>query len=133
MRAPAHPHLYGADSDEPALFGSRCAECGRTSFPELAIGCEACGAPEARLVRVELRGAGVLHSIAVVHVHHGEPETPFSVVEVRLDAGPLIRAMLAPDASGLTVGDSVAAKWVVTGLDGDGNEVVEPGFVGAPA
>jgi hypothetical protein len=132
MRVPAHPQLYGTESDSPALRGSRCAECGRISFPELAIGCEACGAPEERLVRVELRGAGVLHSIATVHVHHGEPETPFRVAEVRLDDGPLIRAMLAPGAGAPAVGARVTAEWVLTGLDEDGNEVVEPGFIGAP-
>lgn len=130
MRVPAQPDLYGANTDAPILIGSRCGACGRVSFPRLSIGCDSCGAPEDRLERSELTATGVVHSVATVHLHQGKPEAPFSVAEIRLDDGPLIRGMVAPEASGLRVGDRVSGAWQVILVDDQGNEVVEPAFVG---
>lgn len=131
MRVPAQPDLYRANGDAPTLLGSRCAECGRVSFPALTIGCDVCGAAEEPLKGVELVAAGLLHSIVTVHRHQGEPRAPFSVAEIRLDDGPLIRAMVAPDASGLRIGDRVSGTWRLIRLDSEGDEVVEPVFVRA--
>lgn len=131
MRVPAHPGLYGVERDVPTLNGTRCSACGRVYFPPLAIGCEVCGATEEHLEPTTLVARGVLHSLAPVHLHFGHPPTPFTVVEVQLGDGPLIRATAAPDAGDLEIGDDVAAVWVVTKVDGQGDETVEPMFVKA--
>jgi uncharacterized OB-fold protein len=133
MHLPAHPGLYSADGDAPVLIGSRCARCGQVSFPPLAIGCDVCGAAESFLEPATLEARGVVHSLATVHLHHGEPAAPFDVAEIQLDDGPLIRGMVADEALGLRIGDRVSAVWLVTNVDDDGAETVEPRFTGASA
>ena len=128
MRVPAHPGLYGVEGDVPTLNGTRCSACGRVYFPPLAIGCEVCGATEEHLEPATLGARGVLHSVATVGLHLGGAPTPFIAAEVRLDAGPLIHATVAPDAGEVEIGDAVEAVWVVTKVD-DGRETVEPMFV----
>jgi uncharacterized OB-fold protein len=130
MRIPAHPGLYRLGNDFPVLNGSRCERCGQVSFPPMSIGCDVCGAPEALLEPTALEARGVVHSIATVHLHRGEPAAPFAVAEIQLDSGPLIRAMVASEASDLAIGDRVSAVWVVANVDEAGDETVEPGFVG---
>jgi uncharacterized OB-fold protein len=79
-----------------------------------------------------LRAAGRLYSFATVHLHHGgDLEAPFTIGEVQLDTGPLIRATMASDEANLAVGDRVHAVWRVARVDEHGNEVVEPAFIGA--
>jgi uncharacterized OB-fold protein len=114
------------------LAGSRCGACGRVTFPAVAIGCDACGADEGSLERVELAAAGSLHTFATVHLHHGgDLDAPFTIGEVQLEAGPLIRVMVARDQANLAIGDRVHAVWRVARVDDHGDEVVEPAFVGA--
>ena len=126
MRKPAHPGLYDAAAPVPAFSGTRCGACGATFFPPMAIGCEVCGSPD--LQEVTLAGRGRLHSSATVHRHRGgDIEAPFTVGEIVLDDGPLIRAtMMSNDA--ITIGEPVAAEWFVTKTDDDGSETVEPRF-----
>jgi uncharacterized OB-fold protein len=131
MRVPTQPDLYLADTDPPTLVGTRCAACGRTAFPTIEIGCDVCGASEEQLEKVELPTSGLLHSIATVHLHQGKSGAPFSIAEIKLDTGPLIRAMVAQGVSQLRVGDRVVGTWQLLHLDDDGNEVVEPAFMGA--
>jgi uncharacterized OB-fold protein len=130
MRLPAHPGLYRADTEYPVLNGTRCARCGRVSFPPIAIGCDVCGATEDRLEPTTLEARGVLHSIATVHLHHGEPAAPFAIAEIQLDSGPLIRGM-ASDAGDVAIGTVVSAIWVITKTDENSDETVEPTFSGA--
>jgi uncharacterized OB-fold protein len=133
MRVPVHPGLYSADGDTPLLIGSRCARCGQVSFPPIAIGCDVCGAGESFLEPATLDARGLVHSIATVHLHHGEPAAPFDVAEVQLDGGPLIRAMVDGEARDLKIGDRVVAVWLVTSIDEEGDETVEPRFTAASA
>ena len=127
MRKPAHPGLYDVD-DAIALSGTRCRACGTAFFPPLRIGCEVCGAAD--LADVKLAARGSIHGSATVHLHHGRGiEAPFTVAEIVLDDGPVIRALMVTDGE-LPVGARVAAKWFVTKVDDDGNEVVEPRFEG---
>jgi hypothetical protein len=128
MHLPAEADLYRSDTDVPLLRGTRCAACGGVSFPPLSIGCDACGAAEDGLETTSLAMTGVVHSFARVCVHHGQPVEPFVVLEVRLDSGPLIRALATRDSSPPRIGDRVAAIWAPTGPDVAGNEVVEPAF-----
>lgn len=130
MRVPAHPGLYDVDADVPSLTGTRCSACGRVYFPPLPIGCEACGAAENRLGQVALEARGVIYSLATVHFHQGAPEAPFTIAEIQLDGGPLIRGTLSADAGELEIGQAVSAVWAVTKTDDSGAEIVEPAFAG---
>ncbi len=131
MKIAAQPELYAPSADSPRLRGTACSRCGRVSFPPLTLGCDACGAPESCLEPVSLATTGRVHSIATVHRHRGEPPAPFTVAEVRLDAGPLVRAMVATGAAHeLRVGDQVRGVWQTVRVDDDGNDIVEPSFAG---
>jgi hypothetical protein len=131
MRVPAQPGLYHAHSDTPLLNGSRCARCAQVSFPPIPIGCEVCGATDEFLEPATLEPRGLVHSIATVHLHQGEPAAPFVVAEIQLDSGPLVRATVLSEAPHLTIGERVWAVWVVTNVNDDGDEIVEPRFTGA--
>jgi uncharacterized OB-fold protein len=98
-------------------------------FPPLEIGCESCGAPAEHLLPVPVAAGGTVHSLAQVHLHRGQPPAPFTIAEIQLDDGPLIRAALGPDSDGVAIGDRVSATWVVTATQDDAAEVVEPAFV----
>ncbi len=127
MRSPAHPGLYRADSETPALTGTRCARCSFVMFPPIVIGCERCGAWGEQLQPATLSTAGTVHSFAVVHAHFDKPDPPFTVAEVLLADGPLIHAMVAPEAT-VAIGDAVSAHWLVSATNADGAEIVEPVF-----
>lgn len=119
--------LYDPTDPAPLLTGTRCADCGATFFPPLRIGCEKCGS--AQLAPMQMTASGVLHSVATVHMHMGKDiEAPFTVAEIALDDGPLIRGMLTAPAEIAMIGKRVSAQWVTTGDDDDGNDVVEPHF-----
>jgi hypothetical protein len=129
MKVPAHRGLYDPDDDVPALRGTRCDACGSTFFPPFGIGCEVCGAGADQLSSTSIAATGVLHSVATVHLYHGDDITaPFAVGEIQLDAGPLIRCTLVDLLDLDAIGRRVEAHWVVARLDADGNEVVEPRF-----
>lgn len=86
------------------------------AVPPEPIGCERCGLPARELVVSPFPSSGEITAHAVVH-HHARPEppTPFVVVEVRLDAGPVVRALLrdaSPDE--MSIGRRVDGS-----LDGD--------------
>ena len=86
----------------PALAGSTCRRCGLVAYPAERYGCERCGAPPVELAPTALAPTGTVRSSATVHRHRAaDPPVPFVVVEVVLDAGPVLRALLAdPDAAG---------------------------------
>jgi uncharacterized OB-fold protein len=133
MRIPAQPGLYDVAGERPLLTGTRCARCGQVSFPPIAIGCDRCGATEDFLESADLEATGVVHSIATVHLHHGEPAAPFAVAEIALDSGPSIRGLVAGDGHDLKIGDRASAVWFVTTVHDRGDETVEPRFSGVPA
>jgi uncharacterized OB-fold protein len=133
MRIPAHPGLYRPDRVTPLLNGSRCTRCGQISFPPIPIGCEVCGGTEDQLERAILEPIGVVHSIATVHLHRGEPAAPFAIAEIQLNSGPLIRATVSDEAQHLEIGDRVSAVWAVTSVNDEGDETVEPRFTGVTA
>lgn len=123
----AHPGLYEPEQAPPSLNGSRCLACGATFFPPLGIGCERCGSQD--LSPVTLAAAGTVHATATVHRHAGKDiEAPFTVAEIVLDDGPLIRGLLTEIIDADVIGRRVAGEWVTTGRDDDGNAVVEPRF-----
>ena len=126
-RIAAKPGLYDPASLVPQLNGTRCSDCGATFFPPLQTGCEKCGSTG--LTPLKIEAVGKLHSVVTVHMHMGKDiEAPFTVAEVALDNGPIIRAMLAEPADLNAIGKRVSALWETTKTDEDGNEVVEPYF-----
>ena len=98
------------------LDASRCPQCGLLAVPPEPIGCERCGAPAAELASATVSSAGIVIGHAVVHEHAWpEPPTPFVVVEVRLDDGPVVRSQLR-DA---VIGSVDLGARVEGALDGD--------------
>jgi uncharacterized OB-fold protein len=78
------------------LAGRTCKRCKLLTIPGEPFACERCGALREEHVDTECDSAGRIRAIAVVHRHaRKEPPTPFTIVEVELDAGPVIRAQLA--------------------------------------
>ncbi len=92
------------------VAGTRCG-CGRVAVPPEPYGCDVCGALPATLAAIEVELVGVVRGVATVHRHHRpEPKTPFTVVEMALDAGPVLKGVLdaespAPTIGGRIVGD----------------------------
>jgi uncharacterized OB-fold protein len=128
MRIAAHPSLYDPTDQTPSLAGSRCAACGRIAFPPITIGCDVCGAEESSLKMVDLEAFGQLYSFATVHHQRDDLETPFTIGEIQLKNGPLIRATIASGQPDLKIGQRMRAVWHVTDVDDRGQEVVEPVF-----
>lgn len=135
-RVSAHPELYAPVADgQPALNGKRCVACGYVFFPPQSYGCELCGAAGDDLEPAALKGQGVLHSFATVHLHQGkEIEAPFTVGLVVLDDGPAVRSILtARTDAGLKIGDRMRAVLFPAGTSDSGQEVVELRFEKAEA
>ena len=95
----------------------------------MTVGCEVCGAPEDQLANTPIAAAGTVHSVATVHLHRGKDiEAPFTMAEVKLDDGPLIRATLLEVVEFDAIGRRVEAQWVQTHTDDEGAAIVEPRF-----
>ncbi len=81
------------------IDGSRCGGCALVAFPPERYGCERCGALAAHHEPLNLAATGAVIASATVHRHHHPtPATPFVVVEVALDAGPVLKALFAGSA-----------------------------------
>lgn len=128
-RRPAVPGLYSIDDGEsPSLQGRRCRDCGYVFFPPHDFGCEACGAAPERVQPAALAGAGELRSFAVVHRHGGAGiEVPFTVGEIALDDGPMVRAVIAGQGE-LRIGDRMRTRLLVTPAGAEPDEKVELRF-----
>jgi len=83
----------------PVLAGGRCEDCGYIFFPMQNFGCEKCGSYGPALTEFILEADGTLMSWATVHIHPDKSRpAPFIVGEVKLDAGPVVRALIASDS-----------------------------------
>ena len=100
--------LWSDVGDSIVLNGLKCSGCGLLIFPPQHYGCPGCGTPGGRLEPAAIPAVGRLHSFAVVNVHQKYP-TPYTIAEVALDAGPLVRALL-DDAGPHRVNDRVKAR-----------------------
>lgn len=91
------------------LEASSCPQCGLLAVPPEPIACERCGEPVASLHTTTIGAAGTVVGHAVVHQHgRPDPPTPFVVVEVRLDDGPIVKSLLRGAVPGTTsIGDRV--------------------------
>lgn len=62
-------------------------------------------------------------------MHAGKDiKAPFTVAEVKLDSGPLIRALMINPASAADIGKRVQGRWFREPADEDNVEKVEPRF-----
>jgi hypothetical protein len=96
------------------LSGRICKRCKLLTIPGEPFACERCGALREEHVDTECDSAGAVRAIAVVHRHAREqPPTPFTVVEVELDAGPVIRTQLVgPGLESARIGNRVVGTLV---------------------
>ncbi|MBK9611510.1 MAG: OB-fold domain-containing protein [Dehalococcoidia bacterium] len=100
--------------DAALLWGRHCAACGTDSFPPQDYGCVVCGAHGHTFEARSLPTEGTLLTFTAVRVHETEP-VPFSLGDVELDCGPVVRAKLAQ-----TVPPQIGAKVLgVIVTDGD--------------
>lgn len=91
---------------------SRCGRCGLITTPPEPFGCEQCGAPASDAVAAEIEPVGTVTSFATVHRHHrSEPQTPFTVLAVRLDAGPALKGVYIGETPA-RIGDRVTGDAV---------------------
>lgn len=113
------PPLWITDErGAPRLRGVHCTGCGADLFPPQEYGCIRCGAYGERLEERDLPTEGTVLSFAEVHVHQSHP-VPFTLADVELDAGPIVRAALAPGskpriglrAHGVVVADEGDARF----------------------
>ncbi|PKP72232.1 MAG: hypothetical protein CVT83_00910 [Alphaproteobacteria bacterium HGW-Alphaproteobacteria-5] len=126
----AQPGLYAMKMDgHPVLLGQICAACGHVSFPRQDFGCEKCGAYGEMLQKKELEAEGILRSFAEVHLHSGKGiEAPFTIGEVALADGPLVRAtMLLHEGEAPVIGRPVSGK-LCPQQDAQGEEELELRF-----
>lgn len=95
------------DTGSLSVAAVHCTACDMTRYPAQTYGCEQCGAHGEALRQVDLAARGVISSWATVHAHRTIP-APYTVVEVTLDDGPLVRGLLDP-ATRATAGTRVEA------------------------
>jgi uncharacterized OB-fold protein len=82
---------FWAGTDQGRLQVKRCGACGRHHWPP-RLGCPRCGSGD--LAWVEVAPKGTIYSWTVVHRSQTpgfEPEVPYAVVLVALDAAPGVR------------------------------------------
>lgn len=104
------------DQTTPHLLGQQCRTCSTIAFPPNPHGCERCGAPPAELLEHPLEGRGRLTAFATTHLPpRKDMAAPFTVGVIKLDAGPVIRALMTgPTSDALAVGDAVQAQIITT-------------------
>ncbi len=100
--------LWTQDNGAVALNGRKCTVCGLVLFPPQTYGCPGCGALPDKLVAALIPASGRLHSFAVVNLHQRYP-TPYTIGEIELEDGPLIRGLI-DDPSTLHINDRVAGE-----------------------
>ncbi|HMN71932.1 MAG TPA: hypothetical protein PKA55_08690 [Rhodoblastus sp.] len=114
-------------SADPVLRGGRC-RCGYVFFPMQTYGCERCGGHGDALTPQALSTNGVLLASAVVHIHADKSRpTPFTIVKIALDDGPVVRTLLADDSGEIAIGRRMKAKLTPV-QQGDGETVFDLRF-----
>lgn len=114
--------LFDAEGSSVRLRVGVCKRCGHRFFPPQHLGCEQCGAHGAELDAASLEGRGAVAAAVTVHKHRGPgPATPFTLTEVALENGPVIRGLLLDPPPGATsdlLGRVVAAVAVPESMQG---------------
>lgn len=130
-----NPTLYSEQGTEalPACPALRAvvSSSGHISFPPQHYGCQLTGDTGDQLRDVLITGRGRLHAGAVVHIHRlPSPATPFTVVEVLMDDGVLVRGLMA-SGRGLPAAGTVLVTCLEEVKGEDGNLVRDLRFVEA--
>ncbi|MFW0797797.1 OB-fold domain-containing protein [Gordonia sp. CPCC 205515] len=105
----AEPLVYDiAEDGRPILTGVRDTS-GHISFPYQQFGSLCNGDHDAQLTPVDLSGRGRVQA-AVTIEHHADPDvrTPFTLADIILDEGPVVRGVLTATVDGF-VGTLVEA------------------------
>jgi uncharacterized protein len=129
------PELYSSDylrsEGKPVLHGGRC-RCGYIFFPMQTYGCERCGSHGDALVPCQLSTSGTLLAEAVVHLHADKSRpTPFTIVKVALDDGPVVRSLLAEGDANISPGQRMTAKFAPVSTRETGETVLDLRFTTA--
>ncbi|MWA01600.1 hypothetical protein F8568_014690 [Actinomadura sp. LD22] len=121
--------IVDLDAEPPRLRGGTCRVCGLVFFPFQTYGCEQCGAYGDALQPSPLKGHGTVRATTVVH-RHADPRrpAPFSVVQVDLDEGPMVRGVVAEGVE-LEVG---ASAQLVKVADAGDDELLAVRFTAPP-
>ncbi len=98
-------------ADAGRLVASRCTRCGLVTSPPERFGCEACGALPDEHEPAVIDTAGTVKSYATVWRHaKPTPPTPYTVLQVVLDAGPALKGVLEDDVAVPKIGDRVRGR-----------------------
>jgi len=128
------PALYGPPTDpkeQPLLHGGRC-QCGYVFFPMQTYGCERCGRHGEALTSCQLAGRGALLAEAVVHLHADKSRpTPFTVVKIQLEDGPVVRSLLATQSPAVLPGRPLVATFEIVDRTGAGEPTLDLRFTAA--
>ncbi len=127
-------------SDDPALLGSRCTECGNHMFP-VQEGCNRCTAASTETVELARRGTLWTWTVqgfppkSPPFAGDADPATfqPFGVGYVELPGQVKVEARLTEsDPSKLEIGQEMELVLVPLTRDADGNDVVTFAFRPVP-
>ncbi len=130
---PVAEGLFTWPSEHPALLGSRCPDCGETTFP-VQRGCPAC--PSQACEEVELGRSGTLWTWTVQHCVAQPPRTrnarhflPFGVGSLEREDGVRVESRLTEnDPSRLRIGMEMELVIETFFQNDEGEEVVTFAF-----
>jgi uncharacterized protein len=138
MQRALAPEVSTWPDDNPQLIGSRCADCGATTFPTQSR-CPRCSGPNMSELRLPRRGTVVAWTTQGFLPHPGfaggqtaDTFEPFAVGLVQLDDAIKVEARLTEgDPAKLRFGMEVELTMIPFFVDEDGSEVMTIAF--APA
>lgn len=93
MTEAARTPTWSATPGGAVIHARHCAGCGTILFPPQEYGCTTCGAYGEALTPADIPAHGALVAACVVHNHATFP-VPFTMAELKLDSGHVIRALL---------------------------------------
>ncbi|MCA9830102.1 MAG: hypothetical protein KC495_06505 [Dehalococcoidia bacterium] len=93
MPEDAPARTWSATPGGAVIHARHCARCGTIVFPPQEYGCTTCGAHGDVLTAADIPAHGTLVAAVVVHTHATFP-VPFTMAELKLDSGHVIRALL---------------------------------------
>lgn len=135
MQKPLDPVLFDWPSDNPALRGSTCADCGATTFP-VATRCPKCGSKSVETVDLPTSGTvvtwttqGFPPSIPYAGDETGRNFEPFGVALVQL--GDVVRVegkLTVSDPDQMDFGMPVELQIIPFYTDTDGDEIMTFAF-----
>lgn len=118
----------GFNKNGVTLRGGQCS-CGNIFFPIQEFGCEKCGAYATQIQEKSIVTSGQLIASAQVHLHFGGgPKAPFVIGSIKLDEGPIVRALLSTEKSKLNIGDAMIGELTYVNSNEDGDDIFDLRF-----